>query len=107
MKRTTKETTIEEMTNRFIEIAREVAPLQDKIAEGSMEQITLSHTINLMMLKEAFPQAEFTLIQAIGAIKPMGLKTDCQNMIEQLRALGITPSTIIVDDTRKLITLAR
>jgi len=90
---------------RFIKLAKEAKPLQDRATEIAVEQLGLSQQINLEILTEAFPGARVLNVKQIGALKPIDNGASATQIIAGLAQAKREPNLLIVDEVRKLIFL--
>jgi len=92
---------------RFQQLAREGAPLQQRIAEISLEQVQLSHREAIEIVKAAFPNAKILEVVPLAEIKPSDFAKAAQTTVEKIYETGATPGLILIDNRRFLITLAQ
>lgn len=93
--------------DRFKALSEEARPMQSRMAEIAYEQMQLSQQISIGMLREAYPNATFRAVNPIGEIKPTDMSKSTADTITALKAAGIEPTEILIDDRRKIITLIR
>ena len=95
----------EELIEQFKALANDALPLQKNVAEITAKQVQISFQLNKALLSAAFPEAKVEEVVAIAEVKPTDLSMQARSVIEGLKEMDITPSRILCDPRRMVVTL--
>lgn len=90
---------------RFRALAAEVAPLDAQAGKLKLEMMALAHSMAVDTLTAAFPKARVVTIQAMIEVKPSNLAIAATEAVKTLTDAGRTPTILIVDTARCLVTV--
>lgn len=91
---------------QFRALADELAPLESRTSKIKIEMMALAQQMGLGMLQREFPGARIMTVKPIIEIKPSNLAEKAQEAIAAVKRSGVSPTLIIVDTARCLLTLA-
>lgn len=92
---------------QFRELVEQLVPLMQESDEVRLKMMQLSFEMSKEILMEAYPDATIVEFSPLIEVKPTDYAKGAKEAVETLKKHGSVPNMLILDSTRKIITVAR